>query len=283
MKKDTLHEPFELILKEFLDVCPRGEHAHSFFEIIYVVAGTGIQSINATEFYYKPGHIFLVAPEDSHRFDIKTPTQFFFIRFNDIYVQAKETGPLQRMELILKNASHEPGCALKNDVDKKVVGSIMEALIAEHDKKDLYHKELISQYINTLLVILARNIMLSLPSQIDEKSEGKAVKILQYVQANIYNPEFLKGEHISQKFGISEAYIGRYFQKHMNETLQQYVMNYKLKLIENRLQHTDMQITEIANEFGFTDKSHLNRIFKKYVGMSPGEFRVGKKMTNLNI
>lgn len=277
MKKDVLREPVELILKEFLDICPRGEHAHSFFEIIYVVAGTGIQSINATEFDYKPGHLFLVAPEDSHRFDIKTPTQFFFIRFNDIYVQAKETGTLQRMEMILKNASHEPGCALKNETDKKVVRSIMEALIAEHDKKDLYHQELISQYINTLLVIIARNIMASLPSQIDEKSESKAVKILQYVQANIYNPEYLKGEHISQKFGISEAYIGRYFQKHMSETLQQYTMNYKLKLIQNRLQHTDMQVTEIASEFGFTDKSHLNRIFKKYLGVSPGEFRVGRK------
>jgi transcriptional regulator GlxA family with amidase domain len=27
-----------------------------------------------------------------------------------------------------------------------------------------------------------------------------------------------------------------------------------------------MRITEIADEFGFTDKSHLNRIFKKYRG-----------------
>jgi len=273
MKKDVLHQPFELILKEFMDVCPRGEHAHSFFEIIYVVEGSGIQSINSSEFSYKPGHLFVVAPEDSHRFNIETPTQFFFIRFNDIYVQTKESGLLQQIEMILKNAGHEPGCVLRNPADKKIVHSIMEALIEEHNKKDLYHQELIVQYINTLLVIIARNIAMVLPKNINEHSDSKAIRILQYVQANIYNPDLLKGEHISKKFGISEAYIGRYFRKHMNETLQQYIMNYKLKLIDNRLKHTDMQITEIANEFGFTDKSHLNRIFKKHKGLNPSQFR----------
>jgi AraC-like DNA-binding protein len=34
-----------------------------------------------------------------------------------------------------------------------------------------------------------------------------------------------------------------------------------------------MRITEIADEFGFTDKSHLNRIFKKYRGMNPTDFK----------
>jgi AraC-like DNA-binding protein len=273
MKKDILHEPFELVLKEFLDICPRGEHAHSFFEIIYVVAGTGVQAINSAEFAYKPGHMFVIAPDDSHRFDIKTPTQFFFIRFNDSYIQAKEPGPMQRIEAILNNAGQEPGCVLKSDADKPVAKALMAALIEEHNKKGLYHKELINQYISTLLVIISRNLMMSFPSAINEHSDNKAVKILHYVQANIYSPNLLKGENISQKFGISEAYIGRYFRKHMNETLQQYIMNYRLKLIDNRLQHTNMQVNEIANEFGFTDKSHLNRIYKKHKGLNPTAFR----------
>lgn len=34
-----------------------------------------------------------------------------------------------------------------------------------------------------------------------------------------------------------------------------------------------MRITQIADEFGFTDKSHLNRIFKKYKGMNPTDFK----------
>jgi AraC family L-rhamnose operon transcriptional activator RhaR len=124
-----------------------------------------------------------------------------------------------------------------------------------------------------LLVIVARNVMLSLPEKINDQSDQKVIQILQYVQANIYNPEKLRGEHIGTKFGISESYLGRFFRKHTNETLQQYQTTYKLNLIENRLLHTHMRINEIADEFGFTDKSHLNNMFKKHRGFSPSEYR----------
>ena len=47
----------------------------------------------------------------------------------------------------------------------------------------------------------------------------------------------------------------------------------KLKLVENRLLHSEMRISEIVAELGFTDESHLNKLFKKYRGCSPTNFR----------
>jgi AraC-like DNA-binding protein len=72
---------------------------------------------------------------------------------------------------------------------------------------------------------------------------------------------------------MSETYLGRFFKNQTNETLQQYIENYKLKLIESRLTHSSMRITEIADQLGFTDKSHLNRFFKKFHSMPPSQFR----------
>ena len=46
-----------------------------------------------------------------------------------------------------------------------------------------------------------------------------------------------------------------------------------MKMVESRLLHTDMRINEIVEELGFTDESHLNRLFRKYKGVSPTEFR----------
>ena len=40
--------------------------------------------------------------------------------------------------------------------------------------------------------------------------------------------------------------------------MQQYILNYKMKMVESRLLHTDMRINEIVEELGFTDESHLN-------------------------
>jgi AraC-like DNA-binding protein len=43
--------------------------------------------------------------------------------------------------------------------------------------------------------------------------------------------------------------------------------------VENRLLNSSMRINEMADELGFTDKSHLNRIFVKYRGSTPAGFR----------
>lgn len=86
---------------------------------------------------------------------------------------------------------------------------------------------------------------------------------------NIYNPDKIKADTISQHFGISQNYLGRYFKKHTNETMQQYIIKYKLKLVENRLLHSEMRINEIAAELGFTDESHLNKLFKNIKASYP--------------
>ncbi|WP_245705540.1 helix-turn-helix domain-containing protein [Chitinophaga filiformis] len=71
----------------------------------------------------------------------------------------------------------------------------------------------------------------------------------------------------------SENYLGRYFKKHTNETLQEYILRYKLRMVESRLLHSNMRLTEIADSLGFTDKSHLNRLFRKYNGVSPAQYK----------
>lgn len=51
--------------------------------------------------------------------------------------------------------------------------------------------------------------------------------------------------------------------------MQQYILNYKLKLVENRLLHSQMRICEIVEELGFTDDSHLNKFFKSIEDAAP--------------
>jgi len=275
MFKDQLKEPFELVLKEYMDVCPRGRHAHTFFELIYIVSGTGTQVINDLEMPYQQGNLFLVAPNDNHLFKIGTNTQFFFIRFNNVFIQAskKDEELLRQLELILQNSRNEPECILKSEADKHYVSVLMEMIIAEHLGNGLFHKELIRQLVNTLLVVIARNISKDFPEKIAEASEDKTLDILQYIQSNIYYPERLRTDAISASLHISPHYLGRYFKKQTNETLQEYILSYKMKLIENRLLHSNMRMKEIADEFGFTDKSHMTRAFKKYKGVNPTEFK----------
>lgn len=247
-----------------------------FFELIYIAEGTGIQFINNNRFNYRKGNLFLLTPEDVHSFEVITTTQFFFLRFNKYYIEtksSKDQESVRHIEYILQNASHRPGCILKNKVDKPLIASLIESIIREHTNQQLYYNKIIEQIVNTIITVVARNIALKLPKNIQENTGEPVLKILHYIQENIFEPKMLRSQHLSKHFGISLSYLGRYFKNQSGETLQQYISNYKLRLIETRLLHSDMRINEIANELNFTDESHLNRIFKKYKGLSPSAFK----------
>ncbi len=274
MYKENLHEPFSVVHKT-LDECPKTEHRHSFFELVFVLSGTGSQCINKSRFDYHAGHMFLITPEDCHSFEIASTTEFFFLRFNDIYVKDSglKTDSIRRLEYILQNANHKPGCILKNLTDKNLVRPLVDAIIREKKNHQLYDKELIHQLVNTLIIVVARNIAMYLPDNLMQDIDERAREILQFIQSNIYDPDKLKAGNISRTFNISEAYLGKFFKKQTQETMQQYISNYKARLIEHRLQYSDKRINEIANEFGFTDESHLNKFLRKHKGRSPRDYR----------
>lgn len=274
MDPNNLHQPYEITFYELAHT-PKTETSNHFFELVYILAGTGVQWINQQQLAYQPGHLFLITPEDTHALEISAPTNVFRIRFTNIYIQdgpfPKDT--LQKLEYILLHANHLPGCILKKQTDKNLVRPVVEALINERISRELYNSELTHLLVNTLIVIIARNISETLPEQISPQSERKAFGMLEYIQSNIYDPGKLSSENLSQKFGISASYLGRYFKKQAHETLQDYIMRYRLRLIENRLIHSDLRIGEIADELGFSDESHLNKLFKKYKAITPSAFR----------
>ncbi|MBO9203905.1 MULTISPECIES: AraC family transcriptional regulator [Niastella] len=278
MQKESLYQPFEIYYTK-VDVCPKSAHKHNFFELVYIASGTGVQCINENNFNYQPGHLFLITPEDWHSFQIDTTTELVFIRFNDIYVKSQQQNDprhkewTQKLEYMLNNASHQPGCILRNPPDKILAKAMMESLLGEWTQKQLYHQEIISQIVNTVITIVARNIGMTMSNKVVDNTTNTVVKILNYIQENIYDGEKLKADIIAGQLGIADGYLSRYFKKHTGESVQQYIINYKLKLVETRLQHSDMRINEIVSELGFTDESHLNRLFKKYKGLTPTAYR----------
>ena len=276
MTAKNLYLPFEVDFKE-LEQFPKIIRKNNFFELIYVVDGTGIQIINHNKFQYRKGNLFLVTPQDVHSFEISTVTKFFFLRFNEYYVKTNSQNPqsetVLRMEYILQNASHRPGCILKNTIDKPLIASLIESIINEQNNQQIYHQKIIEQIVNAIITVVARNIALKLPKNIKETTGEMVLEILHYIQENIYDPKQLKANVISEQFNISLHYLGKYFKKQTGETLQEYISNYKLRLIEARLLNSDMRINEIADELHFSDESHLNKVFRKHKGINPSEFR----------
>jgi len=274
MIKEQLYEPFTISV-EHMDEYPKRVKQNSFFELVYVLSGKGRHCLNDNRMEYSTGDLFLLTPEDQHDFSVDEPTDFFFLRFNDIYLKSNGIvkDNIQRLEFLLYSAKQVPGTLLQTGTDKPLVKAMVDSIVRAQINRDNCWDKLTLALINAFVVIIGRNIEKNLPENFQEDKEDKVLDIIQYIQANIYNPQLTKAEHISEKFAVSIVYLGRYFKKHTGKTMQDYIASYKIKLIENRLQYSTMRISEIVDEMGFADDSHLNKFFKKQKGMNPSEFR----------
>ncbi|MDJ1493856.1 AraC family transcriptional regulator [Cytophagaceae bacterium DM2B3-1] len=281
MQIQNLFQPFDI---EFVrvDECPIKMHKNTFFELAYIVEGEGIYHIDQNKFNYNADNLFLLMPFEVQFTKVKRTTTFLFIRFNNIYFRAQKpseqhsnlNGWIQKLEYIFQNNNYQQGCIIRNVPDKPLVRSLVAAIIQEYVNQGTLQQELVQQLVNTLIIVVARNISMHVADK-TQVNNSALLDILHYIHLNIYNSERLKAETIAAHFNISLNYIGEYFKKHTGQNLQQYIINYKLSLVEVRLLHSDMRLNEIAYEFGFTDESHLTKTFKKNKGITPTEYRKG--------
>jgi AraC-like DNA-binding protein len=270
MQVSNLHKPFELGVFES-DRYAATEHKNTYFELVYILEGRGVQVINKHKLPYSPDKLFLIFPQDTYGFEIEVRTRFFFLRFNGSYLKMQSGEWLQKLEYIFHNHNHLPGCILKHVEDKPLIRALAEALLQEQQRNSAARQEVIQQLLNTIITISASNI--SLQQSAASYLPSQPTSVLGYVHQNIYTPEALRIEKLAGHFNMSSAYMSDYFKRQTGQTLQHFIHDYRMQLIEARLLHTSSRLNEIAGDFGLADISHLNKLFKKYKGMSPTEFR----------
>ena len=59
----------------------------------------------------------------------------------------------------------------------------------------------------------------------------------------------------------------------MNTTIISYVNKLRIESSKSLLLSSDLNISEIASTTGFFDINYFSRIFKKYTGISPTDYR----------
>lgn len=96
---------------------------------------------------------------------------------------------------------------------------------------------------------------------------------------------FMK-EHISERLTLSTiaksvsyspSHFGVLFTQKTNTTPLDYFNQLKIQKACTYLDFTNMQIKEIASELGFYDSYHFSKVFRKYIGLSPVNYRQKQK------
>jgi len=84
-------------------------------------------------------------------------------------------------------------------------------------------------------------------------------------------------QDVADEVGYSATLLHNQFKKYMNTTFNDYVNRYRIQKALEHLRNQDLKLYEIAEACGFSDYKYFNKVFKKYVSVSPKEFleRVG--------
>jgi AraC family transcriptional regulator len=78
---------------------------------------------------------------------------------------------------------------------------------------------------------------------------------------------------IAEGAGIHPAHLARTFRQIHGCTLGDHVRKLRIEFACDRITNSETPLAEIALASGFSDQSHFSRVFKRQMGMSPGEFR----------
>ena len=95
--------------------------------------------------------------------------------------------------------------------------------------------------------------------------------ILHYIEHNYADNITL--ENIAPLFGYNSSYLGRIFSKKMGETFNSYLARVRIEHSKQMLRQEDTKIYVIAEKVGYHNADYFHIKFKKYVGMSPAEYR----------
>ena len=98
--------------------------------------------------------------------------------------------------------------------------------------------------------------------------------MLQYIHEN-YSEELSSGR-IAEFVEISESECLRCFRRTINTTPMQYVQQFRIQKASCLLEHTNLKIIDIGVQCGFQEMGYFSKVFRKFKGCTPSEWRKRK-------
>jgi len=153
----------------------------------------------------------------------------------------------------LKGPLEEPFQAWNTDIEK-----LLESYDVLDDLKE------------GLFVLLERLAGL-ISSFRDNRSNRKLVDDVKHYLDKHYSDPDISLIHITDRFGIK--YVSQFFKEEIGEKFSDYVAGVRIEKAKQLLLETEDSVQEIASRVGYTHSFSFIRMFKRIVGLTPGEYR----------
>ncbi len=88
---------------------------------------------------------------------------------------------------------------------------------------------------------------------------------------------------LAAEAGVHPVHLAAVFRQFHHQTIGEYQQQLRVQFAARQLGNLELPLIEIAQAAGFSDQSHLTRIFKRFSGTTPGAFRALLAAGDVNV
>jgi AraC-like DNA-binding protein len=260
-----------------LDQPPKMDfHLHDRFEVYFLIAGDVHYLIEKKVYPLASGDLLILNNRELHKptFRSNAPYENIVIHFDPDIVQLFDS--VFHYGLLDCFTGRTPGEQNKIHFHPHQLEEVM-ALYKRIDTLLLQPSDETSLLLTThfieLLVLLNRSFRQNPAPLVSSSVPEKLVPVLDYIDNHLDHDLTL--ETLERQVFMNRYYLSRLFRQSTGSTIHSYIL---LKRISHakKLLHDGHNVTDACQMSGFNDYSNFIRMFKRIVGVPPGQYRKQK-------
>lgn len=265
--------PFHMKKKKYTSVA---SHRHDFIEFSFVIEGKGTERINGTEHELLPGTMVLLLPYQIHEYwaNRDHPLVMFICNFDMKLLTAGPEAAWGVKDLLLGQHGSQPAHAQLQGTDYEKGWNLWKKLYQEHESTLPWRPVMLRALLLEALSLFVRSsgivpsAAVRQPSSVNTKGIWPVV---QYVYEHYLDPLSLTS--LSERFGVHPSQLSTLFGEaygiHFVDLLHELRVRHACSLLIS----SELPISQVAYESGFSSFSTFSRAFLRIRGMTPRQYR----------
>ena len=251
-------------------------HWHKEWEIIHVLEGTFTAHADDAVFVAHPGDTVLIRDGMLHGGTPENCVYECFLfdlhgLFRNLDMVKKYLRPVYRQQIlpeIFYPAAQTPQV-------KDMIRSLTNAFNMNTNGQNPLELIVISCISHLFAFILQNGYYTNSAQDLTERPHKIDLikSVLEYTELHYASPITLND--LANVAGMNPRYFCRFFRSITHQTPIEYVNMYRIEKAARMLHSTRLPITDICMECGFNDSSNFIKVFRKYKGMTPMQYRKG--------
>lgn len=278
---DMLNAPIEAFrMGSSSEFFPVESHWHYFIEILYIEKGSATVTCNEDTFLLHTGEMIFLPPQAVHSIcsSSDTPLQYVVLKFSSSRISFPDSY-LPRIGKIFWNTHKDlqlPLTFSQKDFTDFSLKDFFNSCVREMDAKrygyDSFLRTFITQLTIELLRIWREHGFTQESGEPESEKDFSIHDVLMYIDSHSH--ENIQISKLAEMCHMSYSYFAKTFHKLYGQSCQEYIEFIRLSKVENYLLFTNYDLNYISSETGFSDCSHLIRVFKRKYHVTPKQYRL---------